>query len=121
MRGLPELPQRFQHRQIRFPLAVDFDTLPPPDPHLVRRGQARHKEVDHRGLADPRLAAEHGTLAPALPGPQPALPQPLHLPLPAHHGAGRGLRQARGGPPQPELIPLPTHRFQILRGVCRIS
>ena len=100
MRGLPELPQRFQHRQIRFPLAVGVDTLPPPDPHLVRRGQARHKEVDHRGLADPRLAAEHATLAPALPGPQPALPQPLHLPLPAHHGAR--LRPAAGaGPPAP--------------------
>jgi len=61
-----ELPQCLQEWQVRFPLPIVLDALPPRDPCPIPGGQAGQPPLHHRRLAHPGRSTDKHQLADAL-------------------------------------------------------
>ncbi len=81
--------QGIEDRQVGFSRAVVVDALPPTDPDRGGRRDLGHERLDHRRLADPRLARDEDDLALALTGLGEPSVELLKLQLTADRRGGR--------------------------------
>ena len=118
---VPQPPQRFHEGQIRLPLPIVLDALPPCRPPLMPGGQACQEHLDHRRLPHSRFPTDEDELTGAVGRALKPPLQGLDFALAPHQGAGR----QRWGPlhvaSHQKPIALPSDSFEILRRRRRVA
>ena len=113
-RPTAQLPQRLEEWQVRFPLAIMLDALPPPEPPRTPGRTVGQKPIDHRRLANADVAAHEDKLARAVGGALEPILQPRDVLLAPHDGTRRPWGRVRRRAPHVKAIPLLGHRLEIL-------